>query len=100
MKNTAIKSLILMTLITNLHAATPADSAPAPAKNANQATVLQARTGQQVELRLKSGDKISGKLVSVGDHLAHLTALTGLEMYEATVALSDISAVVVRSAAK
>jgi hypothetical protein len=102
MKNTAIKSLILMTLITTLHAATPADSAPAPApaKNANQATVLQARTGQQVELRLKSGDKISGKLVSVGDHLVHLTALTGMEMYEATVALSDISAVVVRSAAK
>lgn len=74
MKNTTLKTLILMTLITALNAATPADSAPAPAKESTQATVLQARTGQQAELRLKSGEKISGKVVSVGEQLVHLTA--------------------------
>ena len=100
MKNAALKTLALLTFATALNAATPADTAPVPAKDASQNTVLQARTGQQVELRLKSGDKISGKVVSVGDQLVHLTALTGMEMYEATVTLSDISAVVVRSASK
>ena len=100
MNNIAMKTLIYLILGTALNAATPVDPAPAPTRESTQITVLQARTGQQVELRLKSGDKISGKLVSVGDHLVHLTALTGYELYEATVTISDISAVVVRIAAK
>ncbi len=102
MKHLLTKSILLMSLVTALNAATPADTAPAPApaRDATVSTVLQSRTGQLVELRLKSGDKISGKVVSVGDQLVHLTALTGMEMYEATVTLGDISAVVVRSAAK
>lgn len=100
MKNILVKTFILMTLATALTAATPADTSAAPAKDATPATVLQARTGQLVELRLKSGDKIGGKVVFVGENLVHLTALTGMEMYEATVTLGDISAVVVRSAAK
>jgi hypothetical protein len=100
MKNIAIKTLVLLTFATALTAATPVDPAPALTREATQSTVLQARIGQQVELRMKSGEKISGKLVSLGDHLVHLTALTGYEMYEATITLEDISAVVVRSATK
>lgn len=95
-----MKSLIFLTLLAVMNTAPSADAPPAPAKEATQLTVLQARTGQQVELRLKSGDKLSGKVTAVGDHLVHLTALTGMEMYEATVAISEISAVVVRSAAR
>ena len=100
MKNITIKSLFLMTLITALHAATPAPLGAALDKGSTQTAALQARTGELVELRLKSGEKISVKVVSVGNHLVYLTALTGMEMYEATVTISDISAVVVRIAAK
>ena len=95
-----MKTLTLLALLTVMNPAISADTAPAATKDSTQITVLQARTGQQVELRLKSGEKISGKVVSVGAQLVHLTALTGMELYEATVTLSDISAVVVRSAAK
>lgn len=69
-----------------------------PGKDDSQATVLQSRVGQQVELRLKSGEKISGKVALVGSQLVHLTTLTGMELFEATVTLSDVSAVVVRTA--
>jgi hypothetical protein len=100
MKNIIVTSLAILTLSTALHAAGPAAPAGPPAPEATQSSVLKSRIGQQVELRLKSGEKISGKLISVGAHLVHLTALTGMEFFEATVTLDDISAVVVRSAGK
>lgn len=100
MKHIHTKSLVALTLATALNAAAPAGTAPVPAKEATQITILQARTGQQVEPRLNSGDGISGKVAAVGDQLVHLTALTGMEMYEATVTLSEISAVIVRSTIK
>jgi len=95
-----MKTLQILTLITAMSLSALADTALNPAKDATQGSVLQTRTGQTVELRLKSGEKISGKVASVGDQIVHLTALTGLEMYEASVTISDISAVVVRSPAK
>ena len=69
-----------------------------PVKDSTQATVLQSQSGKQVELQLKSGQNISGKVTFVGDNVVHLTALTGKEMFEATVSISDISAVIVRTA--
>ena len=95
-----MKTLHILALITAMNVAALADTALNPAKDSNQATILQTRTGQQVELRLKGGEKISGKVAFVGEQLVHLTTLTGMEMYEATVTISDISAIVVRSAAK
>lgn len=95
-----MKTLTIITLLTAMNLAAIANPALTPTKDSTQASVLQARTGQQVELRLKSGEKISGKVQSVGDQLVHLTTLTGMEMFEATVTIADISAVVVRSAAK
>ena len=59
--------------------------------------VLQKNIGQVVELRMKSGEKIAGKLEKVGDKLVHLSALTGAEFYEAAVEAEDVSAVVVRT---
>ena len=59
--------------------------------------VLQKNIGQVVELRMKSGEKIAGKLEKVGDKLVHLSALTGAEFYDAAVDASDVSAVVVRT---
>lgn len=63
-------------------------------------TVLARQVGQKVELRLKSGEKIGGKLESVGDKLLHLTSITGMEFFEGAVVLDDVSAVLVRAAAK
>jgi hypothetical protein len=59
--------------------------------------VLQKNIGQVVELRMKSGEKIAGKLEKVGDKLVQLSALTGAEFYDAAVDAGDVSAVVVRT---
>ncbi len=58
--------------------------------------ILQKNVGQVVELRMKSGEKIGGKVEKVGDKLVHLSQLTGAEFYDAAVDADDISAVVLR----
>jgi hypothetical protein len=58
--------------------------------------ILQKNVGQVVELRMKSGEKIGGKVEKVGDKLVHLSGLTGAEFYDAAVDTSDVSGVVVR----
>jgi hypothetical protein len=92
-----MKTLQLLTVIIGITLSAQADTLT-PAKDSTQATLLQTQSGKQVELRLKSGEKISGKVAFVGDSVVHLTTLTGMEMFEASVSLSDISAVVVRTA--
>ncbi|MEQ1748566.1 MAG: hypothetical protein ABL974_04045 [Prosthecobacter sp.] len=92
-----MKTLHLLILATAMTLSVHAETL-APAKDSTQATVLQSHSGKQVELRLNSGEKISGKVTFVGDSVVHLTTLTGMEMYEATVSISDISAVIVRTA--
>ena len=59
--------------------------------------ILQKNVGQVVELRMKSGEKIGGKLEKVGDKLVHLSQLTGAEFFDAAVEAADVSAVVVRT---
>ena len=59
--------------------------------------ILQKNIGQVVELRMKSGEKIGGKLEKVGDKLVHLSQLTGAEFFDAAVDTADVSAVVVRT---
>jgi hypothetical protein len=63
-------------------------------------SVLQRNTGQMVELRMKSGEKISGKVEKVGLKLVHLTQLTGAEFFAAAVDAADVSAVIVRTKSK
>jgi hypothetical protein len=63
-------------------------------------TILERQAGQVVELRLGSGEKIAGKVEKVGEHLVHLSQLTGQEFFEAVVDLESISAVVVRAKTK
>ena len=63
-------------------------------------TVLQRQAGQSVELRLKSGETLKGKVAQVGDKTLHLKELVGQEFFEAMVNIDDISAVIVRAAAK
>jgi hypothetical protein len=63
-------------------------------------SVLQRQLGQPVELRMKSGEKLGGKLEKLSEKLAHLTQLTGADYFDAVVVLDDIAAVVVRAKAK
>ena len=63
-------------------------------------SILQKNTGQTVELRMKSGEKIGGKVEKVGDKLVHLSQLTGAEFFDAAVDMSDVAAVIVRAKSK
>jgi uncharacterized lipoprotein YajG len=63
-------------------------------------SILQKNTGQTVELRMKSGEKIGGKVEKVGDKLVHLSQLTGAEFFDAAVDTADIAAVIVRTKSK
>jgi hypothetical protein len=58
--------------------------------------ILERNVGQVIELRLKSGEKIGGKVAKLGDRVVHLSQLTGAEFYDAVVAIDDVTAVVVR----
>ena len=59
--------------------------------------ILQKNVGQVVELRMKSGEKIGGKVEKVGDKLVQLSQLTGAEFFDAAVDSADIAAVIVRT---
>jgi hypothetical protein len=63
-------------------------------------SVLQRNVGQTVELRLKSGEKIGGKVEKIADKVVHLSQLTGAEYFDAVVDIADLSAVVVRAKSK
>jgi hypothetical protein len=60
-------------------------------------TILQGSTGQTVELRLRSGEKMGGKIERATEKVVHLSQLTGAEFFEAFVDPKDISAVVIRA---
>jgi hypothetical protein len=83
-------------LITNLFA----EGSVELQSNDTMQTVLQRQVGQPVELRMKSGEKVGGKLEKLNEKVVHLTQLTGAEYFEAVVAIDDIAAVVVRTKAK
>ena len=98
---TSMKNLRTLLLITALAAQT-AFAGGGLGFQAGDSTksVLERQTGQQVELRLKSGEKITGKVEKVGDKAVHLAALAGMEYYEAMVLLDEVSAIIVRAASK
>ena len=68
--------------------------------NDSMQSVLQRQLGQPVELRMKSGEKLGGKLEKVTEKIAHLSQLTGAEYFDAVVVIDDIAAVVVRAKGK
>lgn len=59
-------------------------------------TLLPRLTGQKVELYLKGGAKLAGKVESATPNSVHLSNLTGQEYFDAVIFTADISAVVVR----
>ena len=68
--------------------------------NATVVSLLQGSAGKSVELHLRSGEKMGGKVVQVTDNVVHLSNLTGAEYFDAFVDVKDISAVVVRVAGR
>ena len=89
--------LIILALITNFALA---DGPVGFQAGDTAGSVLKRQTGQRVELRLKSGEKIGGKVEAVGEKAVHLSAVVGQELFEAVVVLDDISAVLVRTGGK
>jgi len=65
--------------------------------NATVLSILQGSAGKAVELHLRSGEKVEGKVGQVTDNIVYLSHLTGAEFYDAFVDVKDISAVVVRA---
>ena len=59
-------------------------------------SVLEQQVGKPVELRMKSGEKMGGKLEKVTDKLVYLSQLTDADFYDAAVEIESIAAVVVR----
>ena len=68
--------------------------------NATVASLLQGSAGKSVELHLRSGEKMGGKIAQVTDNVVHLSNLTGAEYFDPFVDMKDISAVVVRVASR
>ena len=68
--------------------------------NVTVLSVLQGNAGKTVELHLRSGEKMGGKVSQVSESTVHLSNLTGAEYFDAFVDAKDISAVVVRVTGK
>jgi len=68
--------------------------------NATVVGLLQGNTGKSVELHLRCGEKMGGKIAQATDNIVHLSNLTGAEYFDGFVDVKDISAVVVRVAGR
>lgn len=92
-----MKALTVLALMTTLASSTIAADKVGFTASDTPATVLKRNEGQKVELRLKSGEKLSGKVTAVGEKSLHLSELTGQEFYDAVVLLDDVSVVIIRT---
>ena len=54
-------------------------------------------SGKRVSVTLDSGTAYEGILTKVGDHLVHISSLTGKEYFDAMIRIEKISALVVRA---
>jgi hypothetical protein len=61
------------------------------------AGILQGSTGKSVELHLRSGEKMGGKVAQVTDNIVHLSNLTGAEYFDAFIDVKDVTAVIIRT---
>ncbi len=61
---------------------------------------IEQNTGKRVKLKLISGQDLDGQVAKVGTHAVSLTELSGMELFDATVRLDQVAAVVVRRAGK
>ncbi len=88
--------LVVMIVTVVVCASSFAQDKTALQPNATVASLLAGSAGKSVELHLRSGEKMGGKIAQVTDGVVHLSNLTGAEYFDAFVDVKDISAVVVR----
>lgn len=53
-------------------------------------------TGKKVSVILDSGGEMGGTITKVGDHLVHLSKLTGREYFDAVIRIDRINSVIIR----
>ncbi len=63
-------------------------------------SLLEQQVGKRVKVKLCSGQDVEGKVAKVGSHAVQLTELVGMELFDATVKLDDVAAVIVRARSK
>jgi hypothetical protein len=94
-------SLLLGIIVATIACSTlPAQEKPAIQPNATVLGILQANAGKTVELHLRSGEKVGGRVGQVTDNVVYLSHLTGAEFFDAFIDVKDISAVVIRAAGR
>jgi len=105
-------SLLVVTMITAAACASSfAQDKTSLQANASVAGILQGSVGKPVELHLRSGEKMGGKVAQVTDNVVHLSNLAGTEHrrwtstpsqtdLDAFIDVKDVSAVVVRVAGR
>ena len=59
--------------------------------------ILGSFTGQRVMLKTDSGEALEGTVTSVGDHMVHISRLSGKDYYDAVVVIDRITSVVFRA---
>ena len=90
-------SLLVVTIMTAVACASSfGQDKTALQANATVASLLAGSAGKSVELHLRSGEKMGGKVAQVTDNVVHLSNLTGAEYFDAFIDVKDVSAVVVR----
>jgi hypothetical protein len=94
-------SLLIAIIVTaGICASSFAQEKAALQPNATVVGLLQGSAGKSVELHLRSGEKMGGKIAQATDNVVHLSNLAGAEYFDAFIDVKDISAVVVRAAGK
>jgi hypothetical protein len=56
--------------------------------------ILKEHIGKMVTVRLDSGEALEGLVVKVGDHLVHISRLSGKDFYDAVARIDRISTVI------
>jgi len=92
-----IPFLICLTTIGFANSALFAENPLDLQNNDTMHAVLERQVGKSIELRLKSGEKIAGKLEKVTGALALMTQLSEATFYDAAVDVESVAAVVVRA---
>ena len=59
-------------------------------------SILTAQKGKRVSVKVKSGEELTGTVMTVTKKLTHLGELAGKEYYDAVIANKAIEAVVIR----
>ena len=58
--------------------------------------IMQRNVGKFVEIKLNSGETLSGRLVRTNPNLLHISKITGRNYFDAVVRIDDVSALIVQ----